>query len=116
MCDGAAERDVLATTAIAQHLPPWAEALDPQERPVRGLDLPLAVVRLVLADPGPEARRDPVCGIALSADAALAPEPSQDGERFCSESCLDTWRREAGVAGYVASSPAAGFEEARKGD
>lgn len=91
LCDAAGEREILATPAVARHLPAWAEAGEPEEHPIRGLDLPVTVVRLSVRDGGPGAICDPVCGIPLSAHAALADDPSHDGQRFCSDSCLDTW-------------------------
>jgi class 3 adenylate cyclase len=96
LCDVAGEREILATPAVAQHAPPWAKSGPAEGQPIRGLDQPVTVVRLSVRDAGPGAVSDPICGIPLSAEAALAADPSQDGERFCSESCLDTWLGRAG--------------------
>ena len=102
LCDAAGAGEVLATPAVVPALPPWAASHGAEEIRIRGLGQALPIVRLSLGDPGAGAVPDPVCGIPLAQAHAVSghrhPSPTADGPgaggptRFCSESCLETWR------------------------
>lgn len=91
LCDLAQPHEVLASPEICEHLPPWVHASAVGTRDVRSLgqtelvELSLCVTRDPVVDP--------VCLLALPAEAVAATRTAPDGEivPFCSESCADTW-------------------------
>ncbi|MGH8996716.1 MAG: hypothetical protein ACRDYB_11910 [Acidimicrobiales bacterium] len=93
LCDLAPGGEVWAGANIAEHLPPWGAVLSEQETVVRGLEHPLWVSRLGLAQLEGAVIVDPVCGIPLTLSVAdnVARDPLRNPVLFCSESCRDTW-------------------------
>ncbi|MHB8439278.1 MAG: adenylate/guanylate cyclase domain-containing protein [Acidimicrobiales bacterium] len=107
LSDIAGSGEILADPVLAEALPPWAAWIDGATVAVRGMDAPVAVVKLCLAEAGPNARPDPVCGIPLTEDCALYTRAAGGAGTwlFCSDSCLDTWQ----------SRPTPGGDEAAEG-
>jgi len=93
LCDLAEPHHVLATEAIADHLPPWGMVTGSTDVVLRGLDSPLTVLDLALRPTPPGAAHDPICGIALTAATAGAIRQDGSGHEvlFCADSCLETW-------------------------
>ncbi|WCO67075.1 adenylate/guanylate cyclase domain-containing protein [Iamia majanohamensis] len=90
LCDAARAHEVLATELVATTLPSWIGCEEVPRLHVRGIEGPLALGRLRVADAGPEPRRDPVCGLTLPAELMVA---SDHGEHFCSVACATSTRR-----------------------
>jgi adenylate cyclase len=91
LSDAAGRDDVLATLEIADALPPWVDAVADRPRVLRGLDDPVPVVQLHLADPGADPVTDPVCGLTIPRSRAV-PAPDAPGDvAFCSEACAASW-------------------------
>jgi len=88
LCDQAGAHEILATEPVMARRPPWIDAAGCQPRLVRGLEHPVAVTSLHLAEPGPDAVTDPVCQLPIAREYAL---PGDD-QWFCSEACAGTWR------------------------
>jgi len=93
LCDLAPGGEVWAGAHIVEHLPPWGAVLSEQETLVRGLEHPLWVSRLGLAELDGAVIPDPVCGIPLTLSVAdnVARDALRNPVLFCSESCRDTW-------------------------
>ena len=93
LCDLAMGGQVLADPAVVEHLPPWAAAGESHPVAVRGVVPPVEVVELTLHCPEGDPSVDPVCGIPLVEETAVAWRSAGGIGRwlFCSESCLDTW-------------------------
>ncbi len=95
LCDLAPGGQALATPALADALPPWGETVATEAVSLRGLERPIDVVRIGFRHLDGPTSPDPVCGIPLTRDVAVAKEQTAlDGELwFCSDSCHDTWKR-----------------------
>ena len=93
LCDLAQPKEVLATTTVVGDLPPWATVLERLDVRVRGIDEALAVARLGLRPTDASADPDPVCGICLTPQTAVALRQDSLGQPvlLCSDSCLETW-------------------------
>jgi YHS domain-containing protein len=80
---------------VVADLPPWATVEAADEVSVRGLEHPIAIVRLGLPQPGPDTQPDPVCQIALTHATAGARRHDGDGREllFCAESCAEMWEQ-----------------------
>jgi adenylate cyclase len=93
LCDLAGPEEVLAERQLASAVPPWGEVEELPPMSVRGLADPLEVVRLRLRPTGPEAHRDPICGLPLLSATAAAIRQDAVGRPvlLCSASCLETW-------------------------
>lgn len=95
LCDVAGAHEILAVTELVPSLPEWGAAPSEREAPLRGLDQPLRVACLGLADGRPDGcgDLDPVCGLPLRPETAAATRRAPDGTTvlFCAESCLETW-------------------------
>lgn len=97
LCDMAAPGEVLATSDVVPHLPPWGTELRRELGAIKGLGRPVEIVSLGVRTPGREAAPDPVCGLMLSPGTAPAKSAGDHGPEmlFCSESCLETWNERA---------------------
>jgi hypothetical protein len=93
LCDLAGAGEVLAAADLVPSLPPWGAVRTSDQRRVRGLRDSVEVVGLALADAGPAALPDPVCGIPLTASSAVEIGRDTLGRRvwFCAASCRETW-------------------------
>jgi class 3 adenylate cyclase/YHS domain-containing protein len=93
LCDLAGGGEILADPTIVPALPPWAMVEQHDEIVVRGVDVPVPIVRLCVAPAIADSSQDPVCGIPLTTSTAVAVRSAGGAGTclFCSESCLDTW-------------------------
>jgi adenylate cyclase len=93
LCDLAAPSTVLATPEVVPHLPPWGTWHGRDRIAVKGLENPIPLVELGLRQPEVGSVADPVCGIRIWPEVAVAGEagPVGTSELFCSDSCLETW-------------------------
>lgn len=93
LCELADGHEVLAVADMIGDVPPWGTVEAADEVSIRGLEQPIAIVRLGLHRPGRGTIRDPVCRIPLTPDTAFARHGDIDGATllFCSDSCLETW-------------------------
>ncbi|HZU80034.1 MAG TPA: adenylate/guanylate cyclase domain-containing protein [Acidimicrobiales bacterium] len=100
LCDLACAGEVLADLALQSSLPLWTRVLDQRSVAVRGVDVPVPVLNLALPLAGPGMCLDPICGIPLTADTAVASRAAGGAGTwlFCSDSCLDTWESRPGIA------------------
>lgn len=98
LCDLAEPPQVLAAPTVVAHLPSWGTVLESTDVVLRGLDEPLTVVQLGLRPVDPSAEADPVCGIRLTPDTAVAVRHDEVGRAvlLCSDSCLETWEGRPG--------------------
>ena len=104
LCDSAQAGQALADPSVVDHLPRWGVVLERTEVPLRGVEKPVPSSSIGMATAGDGLRRDPICGLPLSEDTAEeAAEDSRGGLMvFCSDGCLDTWRRRPrGVSRYT---------------
>jgi len=90
LCDQAGSHEILATEPVMRQRPPWIDATDCQARLVRGLEHPVEVTTLRLAEPGPDAVIDPICQLPIARQHAVRRD---DGHWFCSEACADIGER-----------------------
>lgn len=106
LCDRAEPPQVLATTPVVKHVPPWGTVLDSADVMLRGLDEPLTVVCLGLRPADPEGEADPVCGITLTPQTAVAVRHDNVGRTvlLCSDSCRETWEGRPGPAAEESGS------------
>ena len=88
LCDQAGSHEILATESVMASRPVWIQAGDCQPRLVRGLEQPVAVTALHLADPGDDAIIDPVCQLPIARRHAVR---GDDNQWFCSDACAGTW-------------------------
>ena len=101
LCDLARAGEVLADPAVVPAVPPWAVVEEQRSVELRGVEAPVAVVRLGIEQPGAGASVDPICGITLSPSNAVASRSGAGAGTwlFCSDSCLDTWQSRPAVSG-----------------
>ena len=107
LCDLAVGHEVLAVASVVPELPPWATVETADEIEVRGLEHPIAVVRIGLPKSGPDTLPDPVCRIPLTHATAVARRHDGEGREllFCAESCAEMWdQRRRGPADIEAGS------------
>ena len=100
LCDQAGSHEILATEPVMRARPAWIDAGECQPRLVRGLEHPVPVTALHLAEAGPDAITDPVCQLPIARQLAV---PS-DGLWFCSEACAGTWRERPGGQGLTTAA------------
>ena len=93
LCDQAGSHEILATERVMSQRPAWIDADNCQPRLVRGLEQPVPVTTLHLADPGEDPVTDPVCELPLARQHAIR---GYDDQWFCSEACAGAWRERAG--------------------
>lgn len=106
LCDLAQPHEVLALSTIVDQLPPWATCDRSDRVTVRGLEQPVDVVRLGVAEASPGSVPDPVCRIPLSGHTAVERRHDGDGRvlMFCSASCAETWEQQHALAEQDAGS------------
>lgn len=95
LCAIAEPHELLATVEVAFGRPGWIHAEPTRSVVVRGLSHEVEGRDLSLADPGPDAITDPVCGLTIAGEHSVgeATEP-----RFCSAACLGSWLDRRGAA------------------
>jgi len=111
LCDLAVGREVLALAAVVPDIPPWATVERGEPIAVRGLEHPVEVVRLGLPAADHDTHPDPVCGIPLQPDTAVAHRRDVDGTEmfFCADSCAETWDQRRVPGGIEAGSVREGW-------
>jgi class 3 adenylate cyclase len=93
LCDAANPHESLVGPGVSAYLPPWATVCDGGELPIKGFDGVLRREELELrAMQHPVT--DPVCGLAIDPEYAVAVAMDDDGGPvvFCSAPCEVTWR------------------------
>ena len=88
LCDAAKPRQIVAVPALRNYLPAWASVHDLGPAPIAGFHDPVDMVQVSRRPPGREQFTDPVCGMVLPLDGAMA---HTMGRPFCSESCAASW-------------------------
>ena len=93
LCDLAQPHEVLAISTIVAQLPPWATCEGADRVIVRGIEKPVEVVRLGVAEARSGSTPDPICQIPLTARTAADRRYDGDGRAviFCSSSCAEMW-------------------------
>jgi adenylate cyclase len=112
LCDQADGGQALADPSVVDHLPRWGIVLERTEVVLRGVEKPVPSSSIGMATFGAGRFWDPICGLPLS--EGTAEEAAQDAQGdmvlFCSEGCLDTWRRRPAVVTTVpGASQSAGY-------
>jgi adenylate cyclase len=98
LCDLAGPGQALSTKAVIGERPPWVDVIPAGRADLKGVDEPLELFHLVLADPGGDPVADPVCGLTIPR-AATVTFTAQDlgaggGDNlvgFCSEACAASY-------------------------
>ena len=92
LCDSAEPHEILTSTEMTEYIPRWASAEPAVPRQIRGFAHPVPVLRLHHRADGPLVY-DPICGMAIPADAVGAWRDGGEGSAvaFCSDSCAIAW-------------------------
>lgn len=93
LCDAAEPHEILVGPGTESYAPPWGEVIDVGEVPIKGFEGLLRRRRLQLrAMCNPVT--DPVCGLAIDPELAVAVDTDDEGHPvvFCSSACEVTWR------------------------
>lgn len=95
LCDLAAAGEALAAPAVMGELPSWGVALRETPVTLRGVEKPVPVTSIRMAESGTDTLHDPICGLPLTHDTAeeIAHDVRGSVVLFCSPGCVDTWRR-----------------------
>jgi len=95
LCDLAPAGEALADPSVMGHLPSWGSVVTETAVTLKGVEKPVPASSIRLALEGVDGARDPICGLPLSHDTAeeIAHDVRGDVVLFCSEGCVDTWRR-----------------------
>jgi YHS domain-containing protein len=95
LCDAAQAGQALADPSVVDHLPRWGVVLARTEVLLRGVEKPVPSSSIGMSTSGNGLSRDPICGLPLSEDTAEEAAEDSRGDLmvFCSDGCLDTWRR-----------------------
>lgn len=111
LCDLAVGPEVLALASVVPDVPPWATVERGESIAVRGLEHPVEVVRLGLPKADLDTHPDPVCGIPLLPDTAVARRRDAQGTElfFCAESCAETWEQRPCPGGTESGSVREGW-------
>lgn len=106
LCDLAQPHEVLAVSTVVAQLPPWGTCDRADRVTVRGLEQPIDVVRLGVADASPGSVPDPVCQIPLTGETAVERRYDGDGRvlLFCAASCAEMWDQQHALAEHDAGS------------
>lgn len=93
LCDAADPHEILVGPTVAGFTPPWGVVCDGGELAIKGFDGTLRRERLELR-PMVHPVRDPVCGLHLDPEFAVAVAIDEEGGPivFCSSACEVTWR------------------------
>ena len=99
----AAPHELLATPELGACVPPWVDVVPMEPVQLRGFRDPVKVVNLSYRHHH-ETVEDPVCGMALPADAVVETRTGPEGGTvgFCSQSCAEIWDDDAA---HAAPSP-----------
>lgn len=99
LCDAAQPREILVGPGVEAYAPPWGVVESDGELPIKGFDELLPRQRLELR-PMTHPVADPVCGLAIDPEYAVATAEAPDGTPvvFCSSACEVTWRGASGTA------------------
>jgi adenylate cyclase len=101
LCDLAGSGEALAAPSVLTHLPSWGMAVSQRHIALRGVESPVPVSTVRMADGGADVSFDPICGLPLSHDTAeeIAHDVRGSVVLFCSPGCVDTWRRRPAPSG-----------------
>jgi adenylate cyclase len=101
LCDLAPSGSALASPSVMSHLPSWGVAVSESHVTLRGVENPVPAWSIQMANGGPEASLDPICGLPLTHDTAeeIAHDVRGSVVLFCSPGCVDTWRRRPARSG-----------------
>ena len=101
LCDLAPAGEALADPSVMGHLPSWGTVAHETHVTLKGVEKPVPASSIRLALEGVDGARDPICGLPLSHDTAeeIAHDVRGAVVLFCSEGCVDTWRRRPSRAG-----------------
>lgn len=94
LCHAAGPGEVLLTTDLEPHLPPWSAVVAEEPRVVAGFARPVPTLLVGVAPPTTEDRavEDPVCRLKLpAATCPYSREVAGQTFWFCSDACLTTW-------------------------
>lgn len=85
--------ELLCPPEMAAGAPPWVEVVPMEPVRLRGFRDPVKIVNLSYRGHDAETVEDPVCGMALPADAVVETRVGREGEAlsFCSLSCAEIW-------------------------
>jgi class 3 adenylate cyclase len=103
LCDLAPVGEALADPSVMGHLPSWGTVVHETPVALRGVEKPVPASSIRLATAGVDGARDPICGLPLSHDTAeeIAHDVRGSVVLFCSEGCVDTWRRRPSRSGVA---------------
>jgi class 3 adenylate cyclase len=103
LCDLAPAGEALADPSVMGHLPSWGTVVHETPVALRGVEKPVPAASIRLATAGVDGVRDPICGLPLSHDTAeeIAHDVRGSVVLFCSEGCVDTWRRRPSRSGVA---------------
>ena len=95
LCDQAVAGEALAAPAVVEHLPSWGVTVAEAHVTLKGVEKPVPASSIQMVLGGPDASRDPICGLPLTHDTAeeIAHDVRGSVVLFCSPGCVDTWRR-----------------------
>jgi adenylate cyclase len=95
LCDLAGAGEALAAPSVMAELPSWGVALHETSVSLRGVEKPVPVTSIRMAEGGVDGLHDPICGLPLTDDTAeeIAHDVRGAAVLFCSPGCIDTWRR-----------------------
>ncbi len=95
LCDFAKGGEALAAPSVIRDLPRWGIVLAKREVALRGVEKPVAVSHIGMANVDAVHGRDPICGLPLNRTTAEETATDAHGTMFlfCSPGCLDTWHR-----------------------
>jgi class 3 adenylate cyclase len=87
LCDRAQPHELLATSEVAAHTPPWVTSDPAGVTTIPGFHDPVDLCRLSLMD-ADDTIEDAVCGLTIPTAHAYAPT---DSLSFCSPACAGSW-------------------------
>jgi YHS domain-containing protein len=95
LCDLAQGGEALAAPSVMEDLPRWGVAIVHRDISLRGVEKPVVVASISIADQQVSRLFDPICGLPMSDTTAEETANDVHGNPvlFCSPGCLDTWRQ-----------------------
>jgi adenylate cyclase len=101
LCDLARGGEAFADPSVLSELPRWGVVVARRDIALRGVEKPVTASSIGIATVEAGRSWDPICGLPLSEATAeeRAEEAGGTVALFCSEGCLDTWRRRPYIPG-----------------